>query len=124
MVKLTGIGFKNRAGKGLLFEIPEEMQIVFDYNFGTPQEEVSFAGGMILAAPRKDMRAFLTLESETTEKLTLEALYFEGPGERLLREFEVPGKMAISFQKMGAEQQAAEFAGTVFVKIIAKELPF
>lgn len=123
MIKLAAIGFSNKAGKQLLFEIPEEMKIEFDYNFGTVREEVLFAGGMILAAPRDEMKLFLTCESETEEKLTLESLYFE-TGEEMLQEFEIPQKMAIPFQKTGSDKRAAEFAGTVFVKIISKELPF
>lgn len=122
MIKLTSIGFCNKKGKKLLFDIPEEMQIEFDYNFGTVREEVMFAGGMILAAPKEEMKLFLTCESKTEEKLTLESLYFET--EEMLQEFEIPQKMAIPFQKTGSDKQAAEFAGTVFVKIIAKELPF
>lgn len=123
MIKLAAIGFSNKVGKQLLFEIPEEMKIEFNYNFGTVREEVLFAGGMILAAPRDEMKLFLTCESETEEKLTLESLYFE-TGEEMLQEFEIPQKMAIPFQKTGSDKQAAEFAGTVFVKIISKELPF
>lgn len=124
MIKLTSIGFINKAGKQLLFDIPEEMQIEFDYKFGTVREEVLFAGGMILAAPKEEMKLFLTCESETEEKLTLESLFFEAEGEEMLQEFEIPQKMAIPFQKTGTDNKAAEFAGTVFVKIIAKELPF
>ena len=123
MIKLAAIGFSNKAGKQLLFEIPEEMKIEFNYNFGTVREEVLFAGGMILAAPRDEMKLFLTCESETEEKLTLESLYFE-TGEEMLQEFEIPQKMAIPFQKTGSDKRAAEFAGTVFVKIISKELQF
>ena len=70
------------------------------------------------------MKAFLTLESETTEKLTLEELYFETEKGGALRNFKIPQKMAVSFQKTGSDEDAAKFAGTVFVKIIAKELPF
>lgn len=124
MIRLTAIGFRNKVGKHLLFDIPEEMQINFDYNFGTVREEVMFAGGMILAAPKKDMKMFLTCESETEEKLTLESLYFKSEGTEVLQEFAIPHKMAIPFQKAGTDKQAAEFAGMVFVKIIAKELPF
>lgn len=124
MVKLAAIGFSNREGKKLLFNIPEEMKISFNYIFGTVEEEVSCAVGMIIAAPREDMRAFLTLESETNEKLTLEVLYFETEKGNKLREFKIPQKWAISFQKMGSDQQAADFAGTVFIKIISQELPF
>lgn len=124
MIRLTSIGFSNKKGKKLLFDIPEEMQIEFDYNFGTVREEVMFAGGMILAAPKEDMKMFLTCESETEEKMTLESLYFKAEGESVLQEFGIPQKMAISFQKTGTDNKAAEFAGTVFVKIIAKELSF
>ncbi len=124
MIKLTAIGFSNKAGKQLLFEVPEEMQLEFDYKFGTVQEEVTFAGGMILAAPKKDMKLFLTCESETEEKLTLEYLYFKSESTEVLQDFEIPHKMAIPFEKMGSDEQAASFAGNVFVRIIAKELPF
>lgn len=124
MIRLTAIGFSNKAGKQLLFDIPEEMQLEFDYKFGTVQEEVTFAGGMILAAPKKDMKLFLTCESETEEKLTLEVLYFKAEGTEILQDFEIPHKMAIPFEKMGSDEQAASFAGNVFVRIIAKELPF
>lgn len=124
MIRLTAIGFSNKAGKQLLFDIPEEMQLEFDYNFGTVREEVMFAGGMILAAPKKDMKLFLTCESETEEKLTLEVLYFKAEGTEILQDFEIPHKMAIPFEKMGSDEQAASFAGNVFVRIIAKELPF
>ena len=124
MIRLTAIGFSNKAGKQLLFDIPEEMQLEFDYNFGTVREEVMFAGGMILAAPKKDMKLFLTCESETEEKLTLEVLYFKAEGTEILQDFEIPHKMAIPFEKMGSDEQAVSFAGNVFVRIIAKELPF
>ncbi len=124
MIKLAAIGFSNKAGKQLLFDIPEEMQLEFDYNFGTVREEVMFAGGMILAAPKKDMKLFLTCESETEEKLTLEYLYFKSESTEVLQEFEIPRKMAIPFEKMGSDEQAASFAGNVFVRIILKELPF
>lgn len=124
MIKLAAIGFSNKAGKQLLFKIPEDMKIKFDYVFGSVKEEVSFAGGMILAAPKKEMKLFLTCESETNEKLTLESLYFEAEGEEMLQEFVIPQKMSIPFQKTGDDEQAADFAGTVFVKIISKEFPF
>jgi len=122
MIKLTSIGFSNKKGKKLLFDIPEEMQLKFDYNFGTVREEVLFAGGMILAAPKKEMKLFLTCESETEEKLTLEYLYFKAKGESVLQEFKIPQKMAIPFQKAGTDNQAAEFAGMVFVKIISNAI--
>lgn len=125
MIKLASIGFINREGKRLLFDIPKEMQIEFNYKFGTVREEVMFAGGMILAAPKDDMKVLLTCESKHEERLILETLYFKVEGERLLQEFDIPRKMAISFQKMGwSDKQAVDFAGTVFVRLIAKELQF
>ena len=124
MIRLAAIGFCNKEGKKLLYNVPDKMKIKFDYKFGTIREEVLFAGGMIIAAPREDIKPFLTHESKTAEKLTLEVLYFKVAGENLLREFEIPRKIAISFQKTGSDEEAAEFAGTAFMKMIAKELPF
>lgn len=125
MIRLTALEFCNKAGRRFIYEIPKKKKILFKYIFGTVEEEVSFAGGMILMAQREEIKAFLSHESDLGERMTLEVLYFKTEKGNVLREFKIPDKrMSISFQKKGTAEESADFAGTVFIKIISQELPF
>ena len=122
MVRLIAISFENKDGETLRFNIPKKMQIEFKYKFGTVKEAVSFAGGMIIASPKDNMKAFLIRnDEETEEKLILKELIFESKdGEE---RFKIPREMSISFNKLEeTDEQAADFAGMVFMRIIPKEL--
>ena len=60
-------------------------------------------------------------DEETEEKLILKELIFESQnGEE---KFKIPRGMSISFNKLEeTDEQAADFAGMVFMRIITKEL--
>lgn len=120
MVKLTKIKFKDERNKEVIFKIEKDNQIEFDYIFETVEEEVGFAGGYIIALPKTDIKAFLE-SKEKSKKLRMKAFGFETKKGEVW--FRIPASTSFTFQKVNENsQKAANFSGTVFIKLITSEL--
>lgn len=120
MVKLTKIKFQDERGKEVVFNIQTENQISFDYVFEMVEEEIVFAGGYMLALPKSDIKAFLESKDES-KKLKMKSFGFEtAKGEKW---FQIPASTSFTFQKVDKDdQKSADFAGTVFIKLISSEI--
>lgn len=121
MVKLTKIKFQDEQKKEWIFEIPEENQLEFNFVFETIEEEVCFVGGYTIALPKDEMKAFLESQEESKKLRMIQfAFLTEEKGEVW---FKIPRTTRYTFKKSEYDsQRAADFAGTVFVKLIASEL--
>ena len=120
MVELTKIKFEDEQGKEFTFNIPNKNRIKFDYHFGTIKEEDSFVGGYILALPKEDIKAFLE-RKDKAKKLKMKSFGFKTEKEEVW--FKVPATTSLTFHKVEENsQKAANFSGTVFVRLITSEL--
>ena len=84
LIKLTSIVFKNQ-GEEILFKIPKEQQIDFNYGFEPIEEEnrieaikneVEAAGGCILAYIEKSMKALLQSKKKRETELIMSHFIF------------------------------------------------
>ncbi len=121
MVKLTKIKFQeDEREEELIYKIPKENQLKFDFFFDKVEEEVCCVGGYLIALPKDEMKVFLE-SRESTKRLRMIQFGFDTAGGEVW--FTIPKTTRYTFKKSEYDsQRAVDFAGTVFVKLIAAEL--